>query len=1317
MRIPRILACLVLLAPPSRAEVVLNEIAAATSERQLIWNSDGTARVGTARVWSDPAFDDSKWQTGSLPAGWGYSVSTNLQAAMRDKTPSLYLRKSFEFSGAPATGTLALTLEVDDGCIVYLNGTELTRQNLGFNTGATKVFIYASQLAFNAATNTGTQTFNFNSAPPLLVNGTNVLAIQAHNASLTSSFKINAGISLNGTPLVPASDSGWKYFVGRAEPSGGVFDPALIDDSTPPPVGSEGEFDNPQRFVDWVELKNTGATAVDLSDWSLSDSAGNPAKWKFPAGTTISAGGTLLVLCDGRDEANGTATYLHASFSLSGDGEYLGLFDAAGVQRDALTPYPDQSGFYTYGRSPSGTGDWAYQEIATPGADNEGAALAGIVDAPAFKAADGVTDLKGGFYSGSQTLVLESKTSGATIRYTTNGSDPTETSTLYSGPIALTPAGDRVGRPIRAQAFRDGWIPSKIKTNTFLINQNAALRTLPALVLTGQQDRSFTFPFGVMTIFQGTYVNDLWQSTGPTSYNIPINRGTAYEREISAELLQPDGSPGFRNDVGLRISASPYSRPRLRLTSFNSSPWPISDPNQKPSFNLFWRDDYGPSQLNYPLLPGYSVSSFKQLRLRAGKNDIRNPYIIDELVRRLWIDMGWVGTRGLFAALYVNGAFKGYYNPCERLREPMLQEHYHSTAPWDVLYNDEFVDGDANEWNQLQALLARPLDVSANYAAVKAKADLEAIADYYILNNYAAMWDWATWSTFANNYSFARERTPEGRWRPMVWDAEGAFNNQGGFNPVNFDIITQNLTGSDDTHNLAILWKRLVGLPPFTGAFRGSTEFRLLMADRINKLMFNGGVLDDRGAASRFLFHKNTLISDLQPIASFAGAGTINQSWYSVWTNAATGRRSYLLGPRANYFRSAGVWPATQPPDLTPFGGVVAAGASLTISGASTGSTIYFTSDGTDPRVEGGEVSPTAIVYSAPVTLAASGRIKARIRSDSGEWSAVTEALYLVDPVAPSAANLVVAEVMYHPQAPSAAEEVAGFTDADDFEFIRLQNIGSSPVDLANLELTAGVIFRFGTGSVPFLNPGGSVLVVKRKAAFQARYGTGLDGMIAGEFSGSLNNGGERIALEVTGASPSLVREFTYSPLAPWPVTPNGDGPSLLLSNPASAPDHTDASNWTASAVPGGQPSGAATALTYEQWKLLAFSGVQAGNPAVSGLTIDAEGDGLTNWAEYVLGGVPTANDAAAHLPVGSTVNVGGQNYLALTYTYVTGANATLEVQVTSDLDSWKSGPPFTIPIGAPAVHGNGTTTMTVRDTVPIGSTGQRQIRLRMIAP
>src|SRR5688572_31403331 len=75
---------------------------------------------------------------------------------------------------------------------------------------------------------------------------------------------------------------------------------------------------------DWIELTNTGVAAVNLSGWWLSDSAGNKTKWPFPA-VSISAGDTLLVWATGKDRRlHGQP--LHANFSLSKSGEYLGLF-------------------------------------------------------------------------------------------------------------------------------------------------------------------------------------------------------------------------------------------------------------------------------------------------------------------------------------------------------------------------------------------------------------------------------------------------------------------------------------------------------------------------------------------------------------------------------------------------------------------------------------------------------------------------------------------------------------------------------------------------------------------------------------------------------------------------------------------------------------------------------------------------------------------------------------------------------------------------------------------------------------------------------
>ena len=72
------------------------------------------------------------------------------------------------------------------------------------------------------------------------------------------------------------------------------------------------------RFDDWFELYNSGATAVDLSGYSLSDDATDPSMFRIPAGYTISSHGFLLVWADGEVvENNPTRTDLHASFKLS----------------------------------------------------------------------------------------------------------------------------------------------------------------------------------------------------------------------------------------------------------------------------------------------------------------------------------------------------------------------------------------------------------------------------------------------------------------------------------------------------------------------------------------------------------------------------------------------------------------------------------------------------------------------------------------------------------------------------------------------------------------------------------------------------------------------------------------------------------------------------------------------------------------------------------------------------------------------------------------------------------------------------------------
>lgn len=162
-----------------------------------------------------------------------------------------------------------------------------------------------------------------------------------------------------------------------------------------------------------------------------------------------------------------------------------------------------------------------------------------------------------------------------------------------------------------------------------------------------------------------------------------------------------------------------------------------------------------------------------------------------------------------------------------------------------------------------------------------------------------------------------------------------------------------------------------------------------------------------------------------------------------------------------------------------------------------------------------------------------------------------------------SAAGLVVTELMYHPPAPSAAETAAGFTESD-FDFIELQNVGASAIDLAGVRFSQGIEFTFGGGS---LAPGEYVVVVADAAAFAMRYGAGIN--VAGAFSGSLANGGEQLVIaDATGA---VVLSFTYDDA--WQPDTDGNGRTLVIVDPFGTPmQWNDAASWTASTSTYGSP-------------------------------------------------------------------------------------------------------------------------------------------------
>jgi len=143
----------------------------------------------------------------------------------------------------------------------------------------------------------------------------------------------------------------------------------------------------------------------------------------------------------------------------------------------------------------------------------------------------------------------------------------------------------------------------------------------------------------------------------------------------------------------------------------------------------------------------------------------------------------------------------------------------------------------------------------------------------------------------------------------------------------------------------------------------------------------------------------------------------------------------------------------------------------------------------------------------------------------------------------PSAANLVVSELMYNPAAPTTNEVIAGVTDADQFEFIELFNSGSNTLDLTEVAFTSGIDYAFADGPVTWLAAGKSIVLARDPAAFAERYATNAL-LLTGPYGGKFSNGGEAVGL--VGPYGAVIAEFTYSDGRSWPLAADGAGHALV---------------------------------------------------------------------------------------------------------------------------------------------------------------------------
>jgi hypothetical protein len=600
--------------------------------------------------------------------------------------------------------------------------------------------------------------------------------------------------------------------------------------------------------------------------------------------------------------------------------------------------------------------------------------------------------------------------------------------------------------------------------------------------------------------------------------------GRAFERPVAVEFFDPLGGAGFCTDVGMRLARSDVARPSFRWVDgcwVSSGKW---------SFRLYFRNDYGESPLDFPLYPEeHSSNRFDVLAIRTFGGDWKNPFINEELTRRLQIEMGAGGSYGIYVNLFINGQYKAYLNLCERLDESYFQHLHNSDNEWDVLKKQvnrdfqpvlEVQGGDLTAWNSLiDYVRSHDLAVYANYLEAAGRVDVPQFIDWILANVYAGMIDWP-W----NNWIAARERTPEGIWHFYIWDADYTFrmleqHGHGGVNHRTMDNIEYQGNQVNDLYR----------------ALKNSPEFRVLWWDRVHKHFGPGGALSKEKVAA--LFHE--LRAQVEPSLDHMYHEPFDTWILDQWI---PNREEILF----QQFSDFGLAPALDAPIFAQ------TSESITITNPNTdlSTEIRYTLNGADPRRPGtGTPVGYAAVGKALVPLSGYTVVKARIYGKIGDrWSALEETKALAEEA--DYAALRITEFMYHPADGGA-------------EFIELRNIGDNPLDVSGVYFSDGVDYAFDPGTI--VNPEQYVLLVSSETEFAAAYpGVPYDGV----YDGQLSNGGERLALNDPSGIEFL--SMTYSDEPPWPTAPDGQGFSLVIIDEGADPDNPY--NWRASSEMGGGP-------------------------------------------------------------------------------------------------------------------------------------------------
>lgn len=464
------------------------------------------------------------------------------------------------------------------------------------------------------------------------------------------------------SPGQPNTEEGWLIAIG--ERKGLLISEVISSNSKIAPVNGE--------CYDMVELWNNSDSAINLSDYYLSDKSGELQRYRLPEGT-LNPGEYTVVYCDGSN---------YAPFKISSSGEKLYVSDGSGKVIDALK-IPKIPANYSWGRY---DGKLVYFTTTSFGKANpEGNAT--ITAVPLVSAA-------GGFYDAALGVTLSGE---GNIYYTLDGSKPDRNSTLYQGETIQI----QKTASLRVVAFDGSKIPCEVKTYDYFISEPSY--SLPVVKIS-IKDSDF---YGEKTGIYTNYNKDMEKEIGLSYYvngeaAFSVNCGLKVFGASSRQYAKKSYQLKFRSEYGM--SELKYKIfDDLDIDSFNSLVL-RSGSQSMMKYRTMMTDELVTSMAaKSGNMPGLLVQAYKPVDLYIN-SEYMGVYFLREKIDDDFVASHWgVSPESVTVINWVNTVKYG-----------ASDQGWHDI--WDYVFEKK-----------------TDLSVEANYKWVADQLDLESLADVYIM--------------------------------------------------------------------------------------------------------------------------------------------------------------------------------------------------------------------------------------------------------------------------------------------------------------------------------------------------------------------------------------------------------------------------------------------------------------------------------------------------------------------------------------------------------------------------------------------------------